>query len=472
MVRTARAAVCTLLVLFMLALTGCSLDERSSGNGSDAPNQSSQSGGSAASNSDEEESASSPNLDSPTSEEEAGSAEGDQGSVAIEDQPGQEQAASPDDAGEDADSDNSPPVQPTEPAEPPTDATWIAAGDVMMHMPQLPAYYNAKTKQYDFSPYFDSVRSLIEQGDWSLVNLETPIAGKSLGYSGFPRFNAPTELAEALRGAGFDIVTNANNHSLDRGAEGISRTLAALEAQQLVTKGTYRSRAESDKLTIVERKGIRMGLLAYTYGTNGIPLPSAMPYAVDLIDEQKILRDIAKLRAAGADFITIVLHFGTEYQTSPSDEQTKLARKLVAAGADIIAGAHPHVVQPYETVEVAEPDGTIRKGLIIYSMGNFISNQRGETKDYGLLMKVGIRKDNATGKTTIKEIEPIPTWVYRYKAGKLNYYRIVPLGETIANRSIPELSRAEYDALARGMETIDQRLASMSAAPVTVPAAP
>ncbi|TYP72616.1 CapA family protein [Paenibacillus methanolicus] len=453
MVKPIRGVFCCFAVL-MILLSGCSFDERSPGSGSEGAGHN-RNDASAPSDSQEDV--------------------GNQDAAANGEQPVQENdsTASPDDAnGGEANAGVPTPSEPSEPIPPPTDATWIAAGDVMMHMPQLPAYYDAKTKQYDFSPYFDSVRAIIKEGDWSLANLETPIAGKALGYSGFPMFNAPTELAEALRGAGFTIVTNANNHSLDRGAEGISRTLAALEAQQLVTKGTYRSKAESEKLTIVEKKGIRMGLLAYTYGTNGISLPDAMPYAVDLIDEQKMLGDIAKLKESGADFITVALHFGTEYQTSPSEEQSKLARKLIAHGADIIAGAHPHVVQPYETVEVAEQDGTIRKGLIIYSMGNFISNQRGETKDYGLLMKVGIRKDHATGKTTIQEVEPIPTWVYRYKTGKANHYRIVPLGETIAKRSIPELSNAEYAALTHGKATIDQRLASMSAAPVTVPAAP
>ncbi|MFB9330517.1 CapA family protein [Paenibacillus aurantiacus] len=470
MVTLTRAAACFFLVLTLM-LSGCSFEQHSPIDGKEASNQS-QSGSSATAG-NQEQAAPPFSNEGPATDHSAGGSGEDLGQTESGKLPttGSGDAAPSDNLGGSGnESPGAPP--PDEPAAPPTDATWVAVGDVMMHMPQLPAYYNDKTKQYDFSPYFDAVRPLIREGDWSLANLETPIAGQSLGYSGFPRFNAPTELAEALREAGFSIVTNANNHSLDRGAEGISRTLAALEAQQLVTKGTNRSRFEAEKLTIVEKKGIRMGLLAYTYGTNGIALPAAMPYAVDIVDEQKMLGDIAKLKEAGADFITVALHFGTEYQTVPSEAQKKLARKLVAAGADIIAGAHPHVVQPYETVEVTEVDGTIRNGLIIYSMGNFISNQRGGTKDYGLLMKVGIRKDNVTGQTTIRDVEPIPTWVYRYKVGKLNHYRIVPLDETIAKRTIPELSSAEYAALTRGKQTIDQRLASMSAAPVTVPAAP
>jgi poly-gamma-glutamate capsule biosynthesis protein CapA/YwtB (metallophosphatase superfamily) len=353
-------------------------------------------------------------------------------------------------------------------AEKTRDAVWMAVGDIMMHMPQLPGAYDNKSKTYNFNAYFDPVKPILTQGDWTLANLETPIAGQSLGLSGFPRFNAPVEVAASLKHAGFDIVTTANNHALDRGFEGVSKTLKALEKKGLAIKGTARSQAEADKLTIVERNGIRMGLLAFTYGTNGIPLPKDKPYAVSLIDEPRIIRDIGRLRDAGADFITVALHFGTEYQTVPSDAQKKLARKLIAAGADIIAGSHPHVVQPYETVEVAETDGTVRRGLIIYSMGNFLSNQRGDTKDYGVIFKVRIRKEK--GVISISDVEPIPTWVHRYRKNGVNRYEIVPLEQTVRSRSIQELGEAGYKELSRNLKLLTQRLASMSAKPYPVQA--
>jgi poly-gamma-glutamate synthesis protein (capsule biosynthesis protein) len=348
-----------------------------------------------------------------------------------------------------------------------TDAVWMAVGDIMMHMPQLPASYDKKRKRYNFNPFFEQVKPILEEGDWTLANLETPIAGKSLGYSGYPRFNAPSELAEALKYAGFNIITTANNHALDRGAEGIRLTMKNLLDQGFAVKGTARSKAEADKLTIVEHKGIRMGLLAYTYGTNGIALPKGKPYAVSIIEETAIIRDLGRLREAGADFITVALHFGTEYQTEPNDRQKALARKLIAAGADIIAGSHPHVVQPYETVETTAGDGSPRRGLIIYSMGNFLSNQRGGMKDFGVIYKVRIHKDKS-GMTTIGDVEPIPTWVYRSGSTGSFRYTIVPLEQTVNSRPIKELTGTEYESLTRNLEVMLQRITSMAAAPNTI----
>ncbi|SDW60566.1 CapA family protein [Paenibacillus sp. CF384] len=364
---------------------------------------------------------------------------------------------------------DNPDAESTPPApEKSVDALWVAVGDIMMHMPQLPGAYNEKTKKYNFEHFFKPMKPILEQGDWTLANLETPIAGKSLGYSGYPRFNAPTELGDALKYAGFTTVTTANNHALDRGAKGIALTLQKLDELGFETKGTARSRAEADRIVIAERKGIAMGLLAYTYGTNGIPLPKDQPYAVSLIDEAKIISDIAKLRKAGADFITVVLHFGIEYQTQPNDAQKNLARKLIAAGADIIAGSHPHVVQPYEIVEAAEPDGSVRKGLIIYSMGNFISNQRGDSKDYGVVFRVNIHKDGPTGRTSIQNVEALPTWVHRVTSKGVTNYNVVPLQQVIASKSLKDLSGADYSTLKQMYNQLMKRLKSMSGKPFQV----
>ncbi|QHT63991.1 CapA family protein [Paenibacillus lycopersici] len=352
------------------------------------------------------------------------------------------------------------------------DATLIAVGDIMMHSPQLPGALDKHTGLYDFKPFFEQVKPIIERGDWSLANLETPIAGKSLGLSGYPRFNAPPELADALKDAGFTIVTNANNHALDRGSQGIAMTLAKLQKLGLVTKGTARSRWEADQLTIEKRNGISMGLLAYTYGTNGIPLPKNQPYAVTLIDEQAMIKDIHRLKAAGADFITIALHFGIEYQTTPNEAQTKLARALIAAGADIVAGSHPHVVQPYEFAEVKNPDGSVRKGLIIYSMGNFISNQRGDTKDFGVIYQVAVHKDH--GATTIGSVKAIPTWVHRTTVKGLNHYAVVPIASALASKTkpFPEMSAADYGKLKSTYAVVAKRIESLRSKPVHLQAAP
>ncbi|WP_246096088.1 CapA family protein [Paenibacillus sinopodophylli] len=353
-------------------------------------------------------------------------------------------------------------LPPTEEPEPVyADAVWMAVGDVMMHKPQLPGAYDKKTKRFDFNPFFAHVKPILAQGDFVIANLETPMAGADLGYSGYPLFNAPEELGEALKAAGFNLITNANNHSLDQGEVGILRTLDSLKTVGLPSTGTAASQDEADNLLLTEKNGIVMGLLAYTYGTNGIKIPEGKPYLVSLIDEEKIKADMHRLREAGADFITVSLHFGTEYQITPNDEQKRLARSLVAAGADIIAGSHPHVIQPYEVIETTDENGHAKKGLIIYSMGNFISNQRGDSKDYGVIFKVNIRKNMTDGSVDIIDVESIPTWVHRYKPDQSYRYRVLPVEETIAAANDPLLTEADYEVLQKNILMLRNRLDSM-----------
>ncbi|MGO4343984.1 CapA family protein [Paenibacillus sp. MCAF9] len=331
----------------------------------------------------------------------------------------------------------------------------------MMHTPQLPGAFDKKTNRYNFKPFFAEVKPILEQGDWVIANLETPIAGVEYGYTGYPTFNAPTELGEAIKDAGFNLITNANNHSLDKGESGVLRTLENLKKLGLPSKGTAASQEEADQAVLSEKNGIVMGLLAYTYGTNGIPIPEGKPYLVSLIDEEKIKADIIRLREAGADFITVSLHFGTEYQIIPNEEQKRLARSLVAAGADIIAGSHPHVVQPYEVLETTDENGHEKKGLIIYSMGNFISNQRGESKEYGVIFKVNVRKNMTEGTVTITDVESIPTWVHRYKPDRSFRYRILPIEETLAASNDTLLTQADYEVLQKNYDMLRNRLDSM-----------
>lgn len=353
-------------------------------------------------------------------------------------------------------------IEPTPTPEPVyADAVWMAVGDVMMHTPQLPGAFDKKANRYNFNPFFAEVKPILEQGDWVIANLETPMGGAEFGYSGYPQFNAPVELGEALKAAGFNIITNANNHSLDQGEAGILRTIENLKALDVPFKGTAASQEEADSAVLSEKNGIVMGVLAYTYGTNGIPIPEGKPYLVSLIDEEKIKADIKKLRDAGADFITVSLHFGTEYQITPNDEQKRLARSLVAAGADIIAGSHPHVVQPYEVVETTDENGHAKKGLIIYSMGNFISNQRGDSKDYGVIFKVNVRKNMTDGTVDFTDIESIPTWVHRYKPDNSYRYRVLPIEETITAITDTLLTEADYIVLKKNYDMLRNRLDSM-----------
>ncbi|CAM4213817.1 CapA family protein [Paenibacillus tarimensis] len=342
------------------------------------------------------------------------------------------------------------------------EAVWLAVGDIMVHMPQLPGSYDQTTDSYDFQDVFEPVTGILRKGDWVLANLEAPLDGDH--YSGFPRFNAPYEIAEALKGAGITIVTTANNHALDQGYKGIERTLAHLNKLGLYTKGTARSRAESRKAILIEQNGITMGLLAYTYGTNGIPLPSGKPYAVSIWDQEACAKDITALRQKGAEFVTVAMHFGTEYETTPNANQRKIASAIIQAGGDIVAGSHPHVVQPYEVVSVQDADGRKRQGVILYSMGNFISNQRGDTKDNGVIFEITVRREAETGQISFENITPHFTWVHRHKEKGKMKYRILPMEEMLQKRSDRWLSSADYKQMKEAMSVLTRRMEKYKAA--------
>lgn len=343
-------------------------------------------------------------------------------------------------------------------------ATLLAVGDIMVHMPQLPAYYDAANDRYDFSPWFASVAPLLQEGDWVVGNLETTLAGAELKFSGFPRFNSPSELAAALRGAGIDLVSTANNHSLDRGFAGIERTLDRVREAGIIPFGTAASAAEAERLVIVERKGIQMGFLSYTYGTNGIPFPEDKPYAVSLIDPEHMTADIARLRDAQVDVVTVSLHFGTEYQRLPNESQTDLVRQLIGAGADIVLGSHPHVVQPYDIVEVTAAESARnepRRGIVIYSLGNFISNQQGDWKDVGLIFGVELEKTvypDGKSVTVWNRIDLNPTWVHRSTQNKKNVYKIIPLRETLAARDDEGLTAEDFRKMEKLLDGVDKLL--------------
>jgi len=350
-----------------------------------------------------------------------------------------------------------------------TEATLLAVGDIMVHMPQLPAYYDKGTDSYDLTSWFSQVKPILERGDWVVGNLETPIAGKDLKFTGFPRFNAPNELADAIRGAGIQLVSTANNHSLDRGVPGVQRTLATVRKAGLIPFGTSADAKEQSRNVIEERNGIRMGFLSYTYGTNGIPIPKGKEYAVNLIDRNAIKKDIAKLKKAGADAVAVSLHFGVEYQRMPNAEQTSLAKELIGAGADLILGSHPHVVQPYEEISIPASesfDGSPRKGVVIYSLGNFISNQTGDWKDVGVIFGARLKKTvhpDGTVALEWKEITTEPTWVHIVWKNKNRHYTVIPLATELKQRSFSALTAKDYEKMQTMYSSIRKHLRKLVA---------
>lgn len=300
-------------------------------------------------------------------------------------------------------------------------ATFLAVGDVMMHDGQIWAGYDEKTDTFDYTEFFHVVKDEITAADIAMADLETTLGGKEQKYTGYPMFNSPDELADALKDAGFDIIVTSNNHSLDRGAKGALRTIHVLKQRGLAPLGTYGSQEEREQILIKEVNGITFAFLSYTYGTNGIPIPKDKPYLVNLIDEELILSDLERAQNQ-ADVVVVYLHFGEEYQRTPSKSQRKLAHLILKNGASFIVASHPHVIQPGEWMEVQQADGEIIKKYVAYSMGNFISAQRFPHTEEGLMVKFTLEKDSKKNKVYLTDVKEIDTWVDKFvRDGKMRY---------------------------------------------------
>ncbi len=312
----------------------------------------------------------------------------------------------------------------TEPPEKKVTITLTAAGDCLMHNTQIWSGLQ-EDGSYSFPTFFADVEDLIRQGDYSSTNFEAPMAGAAAGYSGYPLFNSPDAAAQAFKDAGFDLIITANNHIMDKGYDGAVRTMRVLHEQGLDTAGTYLSAEDREKFLIKDIRGVKVGYLAYSYSTNGIPVPAEHPYFFNYLDKDLILTDIKALRSE-ADVVVLVLHWGVEYSPKPTEEQKELAREFLAAGADIILGSHPHVIQ---TMEIIKTDG--KEKFVIYSMGNFISHQNGLERNSGIILKVKFTKDLDRGETVLTEVAYTPTFSHHYADGGKTFFRVVPVEKTI-----------------------------------------
>ena len=272
---------------------------------------------------------------------------------------------------------------------PPQKLTLLFAGDLMQHEGQIKAAFTSKG--YDYSDCFRYVKEEISKADIAIGNLEVTLGGKP--YTGYPAFSAPDEYLQAIKDAGFDVLTTANNHCLDRSKKGLERTILMLDSLRLPHAGTYvnaDARARRYPL-LLERNGFRIALLSYTYGTNGIKVIA--PNIVNYIDKEVIAQDIEAARALNPDAIIACMHWGIEYESLPSNEQKSLADWLLVHGVTHVIGCHPHVVQP---LELRTDSLTKQQNVVAYSLGNFISNMTSRRTDGGLLLKLELTKDSTT----------------------------------------------------------------------------
>ncbi|MBN1108085.1 MAG: CapA family protein [Bacteroidales bacterium] len=296
------------------------------------------------------------------------------------------------------------------------DMTLLFIGDIMGHDTQINSAYNRDSDTYDYNDVFSYISPVISEADIAIANLEVTLAGPP--YKGYPQFSSPSALAQACKNAGIDCLVTANNHSADRGNKGIVQTIGNLDSIGLPHTGTFTGQEDKKKnhpLTL-SSKGISLALLNYTYGTNGIAVNP--PAIVNMLNRESIAEDIASADAAGHDLVVLFLHWGTEYDTIPSAEQVEMAEYFFSAGADLIIGSHPHVLQKMMWYR----DGSDSSGgAVVYSLGNFVSNQRKPKTDGGSMVKISLRKEN--GKIKITEGGFYLTWVYTPVLGsKLNFF--------------------------------------------------
>jgi len=294
-----------------------------------------------------------------------------------------------------------------------------AIGDILIHSPVYLDAFNGAV--YNFDPMFEHVKPLLEKPDALTANQESMLGGLKLGLSDYPMFNSPHEVADALVHSGVDIVSTANNHTLDKGEKGIQSEAAYLESIGLSYVGSFIDEKDRQKLRVIHKNGIKIAFLSYTYGTNGIPVPNGKDFLVNLIDRETMKDEIHRAKKE-ADVIVMSIHWGNEYQRIPTNDQKDLAKFLANEGVDIIYGSHPHVLQPMEWIQTT--DG--RKTFVIYSLGNFISGQYGDYKDIGGLGTIEVTKHVSEKENKIELSNPVfyPTYIANQRYHK---FRVVPL---------------------------------------------
>ena len=326
-------------------------------------------------------------------------------------------------------------------------------GDILIHNDVLKAALTSDGA-YDFNPMFSKVSPYYKKYNKMIANLEVTLGGAEKGYSSYPMFNTPDSIATALKNAGVDMVLTSNNHTYDTGTAGMKRTLQVLDGIGMEYTGT-RSSSSGPRFKISNINGINVGMMCYTYETqsstagrkalNGLLLSAEAGPLVNSFDYNNLSKfysdaqdSIAQMKNQGAEAIVFFMHWGNEYQLSPSSYQKKMAQKLCDLGVDVIVGGHPHVVQPFDTLVSEKGHETI----CIYSIGNALSNQRrtlissapnGHTED-GMIFSFSFEKWS-DGTVIISDVNITPTWVDLTKSNGKKVYRVIPLDPSVADWS-------------------------------------
>ncbi len=325
----------------------------------------------------------------------------------------------------------------------------LFVGDVMGHGPQIRSAELVKNKSYNYEPNFKYVAPIIESADLAIGNLEVTLPGKP-PYQGYPMFRSPDDLAKALRLAGFDMMVTSNNHSNDAGKTGVIETINTLKDYGFYQTGTFKNQKEKDWFypLIVYKNNFKLAFLNYTYDTNG--MPTKAPTVVNLIDPVQIKKDMEVARSLKPDAIIVLMHWGLEYKLIESPKQRKLAKQIFDWGADLIIGSHPHVIQPIKNSDLMEKDSLIKKRVITYSLGNFISNQTKPNTDGGLMFEIELLKNLKTNKLTLGNHAYIPVWryIHKDKKGKATFH-VIPVSAFENEENVLKMASNKWKAMLR-----------------------
>lgn len=340
--------------------------------------------------------------------------------------------------------------------EQPVTFTLTALGDTLCHNTQYWDAYNSETKEYDFSYVYEDIKYYTKVADITVGSLETTFAGEDKGYSNYPTFNSPDSLATALKKIGVDVISLAGNHALDYGYSGICRTIDVLDNVDISHLGTYKTAEDQEKILIKNVKGIKIAFINYTYGTNGISVPSGKEFCVNLIDKDLIKKQIEQAKSESADMIVACMHWGTEYKTTANSEQKELANYLFKNGVDIILGNHPHVLEPMEKKTITLDDGTTKDVFVVYALGNFTADQRDEITRDSAILNLNITK-NVDGKISINKVDYVPIYMYKNSNVKSHKFKILDIEKSIAkyeSGDTSSISSAVYTNLKTQLEKI------------------
>lgn len=348
-----------------------------------------------------------------------------------------------------------------------------AVGDILIHKEILETQYDAESDSYDFKNTLQYVKDYLSNADLAIGNLEGTLAGvENYGFSGYPSFNAPDELADAIKWAGIDVLNNMNNHSLDRDIKGYYRTRETIEDKGFDIIGT-RSRAEDNRYIIKDVKGIKVGIISYSYtmtaecgvrGLNGTPISSEIyplmnTFREDSLDDDlnNMKEQIDMMKADGAEVVIFYMHWGDEYELEPNGTQEKIAKFLANNNVDIVFATHPHSLQP---IDIVKSEDGLHETSVIYSMGNFLSSQRTEriqnpyTED-GVIVFVNISKNEDTNEIKVEYPKYLPTWVNWYEKEDKLFYEVVPATVNDASYLTEEGKSRVVESFDRSKEIIE-----------------